>query len=64
MPTLERDKSLTEGCVRCSKDEKGHRERDEEVQIPNWIPRKSLSRRSLMGQHVSSSKKGKSEYER
>ena len=28
-------KSLTEGCVRCSKDERGHSERDEGAQIPS-----------------------------
>ena len=27
-------KSLKEGCVRCSKDERGHRERDEGAQVP------------------------------
>ena len=29
-----RDKSLTEGCVRCSKDERGCSERDEGAQVP------------------------------
>ena len=34
----QRNKSLTEGCVRCSEDERGHSERDDKIQIPLWEP--------------------------
>ena len=30
------DKNLTEGCVRCSKNEREHREHDEGAQSPRW----------------------------
>ena len=32
-----KDKSLTEGCVRCSEDVRGYNERDEGTQVPQWI---------------------------
>ena len=34
-------KSLTEVCVRCTEDERGHSERDEKAQVPQWKPRGS-----------------------
>ena len=36
------DKSLTEGCVRCSVDERGHSERHEGAQVPRWKSRKPV----------------------
>ena len=40
-----RDKSLTERCVCCSEDERGHNERDGEVQVPQWMPMGLVCRR-------------------
>ena len=34
-----REMNLTEGCVRCSEDEREHSERDEGTQIPQWKSR-------------------------
>ena len=31
-----REKNLTEGCVRCSEDEREHSEHDEGAQVPQW----------------------------
>ena len=38
--------SLTEGCVRCSKDVRGYHERDEGEQVPQWRPRVPVCHRS------------------
>ena len=40
-----RDKSLTEGCVLCSVDEREHSERDEGAQVPRWKSREPVRRR-------------------
>ena len=34
-----REMNLTEGCVRCSEDEREHSERDEGAQFSQWKPR-------------------------
>ena len=34
-----RTTGLAEGCVRCIEDERGHSERDEEIQVPQWNSR-------------------------
>ena len=38
-------KILTVGCVRCSKDEREHSERDEEAQVSQWKWREPVSQR-------------------
>ena len=52
-----REKSLTEGCVRCSEDERGHSEHDEEAQVPRWKSREPVCRRISMRQYASSPRK-------
>ena len=48
LPILERDKNLKEGCVRCSDDERGHSEHDEEAQVPRWKSRKPVRQDTLI----------------
>ena len=59
-----KEKSLTEGCVRCSVDEREHCERDEGAQVPRWKSREPVCQRILMRQYAFSPRKDKSEYER
>ena len=59
-----KDKSLIEGCVRCSEDKKEHSEREEEVQVPRWKSREPVCERISMRQYASSPRKEKSGYER
>ena len=42
---FQRDESLTEGCVHCSEDERGHIERDEGAQDPQWKPKEHVRQR-------------------
>ena len=48
-----RDKNLTEGCVRCSIDERGHSEHDEGAQVPRWKLRELVCQNTLMRQYAS-----------
>ena len=50
-----RDKSLTEGYVRCSVDEREHSERDEGAQVLRWKSTEPMCQRISMRQYVSSS---------
>ena len=34
-----KEKSLTEGCVRCTVDEREHSERDDGAEVPRWKSR-------------------------
>ena len=59
-----RDKNLKEGCVRCSEDERGHSEHDEETHVSRWKSREPVCLKILMRQYASSPKKDNSGYER
>ena len=37
-----RDRSLTEGCVRCSEGDREHSEHDVEAQVPRWKSREPV----------------------
>ena len=41
-----RDRSLTEGCVRCSEGERAHSEHDVEAQVTRWKSREPVCRRT------------------
>ena len=56
--------SLIEGCVRCSKDERKHSERDEKAQVPRWKSKNPVCRRISIRLYASSPRKEKSEYQR
>ena len=45
-----RDRSLTEGCVRCSEGEREHSKHDVEARVPRWKSRESMCRRISMRQ--------------
>ena len=47
-------RALTEGCVRCSVDEREHSEHDEGAQVPRWKSREPVCHRISMRQHASS----------
>ena len=57
-------RSLTEGCDRCSVEEREHSQRDEGAQVPQWKSREPVCQRISMRQYASSLRKQKSEYER
>ena len=57
------DKSLTEGCVRCSVDERKHSERGVGAQVPRWKLRAPVCQRNSMRQYASSPRTVKSGYE-
>ena len=59
-----KDKNLTEGCVRCSEDEREHSEHDEGAQVPRWKSREPACRKILMRQYASSPRRDKSGYEK
>ena len=59
-----RDRNLKEGCVHCSKDERGHSEHDKGAQVPQWKLRESVCQNTLKRQYASSPRKDKSGYER
>ena len=40
-----RENNLTEGCVRCSVDEREHSKRDEGAQVPRWKSREPACQR-------------------
>ena len=50
-------KSLPEGCVRCSEEEKKHSDRDEGAQALQWTSRRPVCRRIYMRQCASSPRK-------
>ena len=52
-----RDKSLTEGCVRCRVDEREHSDRDEGAQVPLWKSREPVCQRISIRQYASSPRK-------
>ena len=49
-----RDKNLTEGCVCCSVDERGHSTHDEGAQVPRGKSREPVCQNTLMRQYASS----------
>ena len=51
------NKSFTEGCVRCNKDERVYSERDKGAQVPQWRPRGPVCQRISMTQYASNPKK-------
>ena len=59
-----RDENLTEGCVRCSVDEREHSKQDEGAQIPVWKSREPAFQRISMRQYASGPRNKKSGYER
>ena len=59
-----RDRSLKEGCVRCSEGEREHSEHDVEAQVTRWKSRELVCRRIQMRQYASSPRKEKSECQR
>ena len=47
LPILEISyKSLTEGCIHCSENEREHRKREGGAQVPQWKSREPLSEKS------------------
>ena len=52
-----RDKNLTEGCVRCSVDEREHSKHDEGAPVPRWKSREPVCQRISMRQYASSPRK-------
>ena len=58
-----RDKSLKEGCVRCSEDQREHSKHDEGAQVPRWKLRGPVCQNTSR-QYASSSRKDMSGYER
>ena len=59
-----RDKNLKGSCVRCSVDERGHREHDEGAQVPQWKSREPLCQNTLIRQYTFSLSKVTSGYKR
>ena len=59
-----RDRSLKEGCVRCSEGEREHNEHDVEAQVTRWKSREPVCGRISMRQYASSPRKEKSGYQR
>ena len=57
-------KSLTEGCVHCSEDNRGHSDRDKGAPISQWIPRGPGCQRISMKQYASSPRKENCGYKR
>ena len=51
------DKSLTDGCVRCSIDQKEHSKHDEEAQVSQWKSREPVCQKILMRQYASCPRK-------
>ena len=63
LPILQR-KSLTQGCVRSSKDQRKQSERDKGAQVPGWKLRELVRQRISMRLCASSPRKKKVGYER
>ena len=57
-------RTLKEGCVHCSKDEREHSEHDEGAQVPQWKLREPMCQNALIRQYASSPRKDQSGYER